>query len=393
MTAPGTLPPSSHTMPTLTVDLEAIAANTRDFAARIPGELMAVVKADGFGHGTVDMARAAVDSGATWLGVTTVSEALVLRDAGLQTRMLSWLNPVAVDFATAIQRDVDVAVPGLEHLVAVARAAARCDRPARIHLHLDCGMTRDGASMSDWALLCRKARVAQSTGLVLVVGVMGHLGCAETPGDPHNEAGLVAFERGVRALRTRGLHPDVRHLAATAATLTDPRTHFDLVRVGAGLVGIDPSGTTRLRSGLILTAPVVSVRDVPAGTPVGYGHSYVTERRTRLALLPVGYADGIPRSTSNCGQVALRGRRRDVVGRVSMDQLVIDVGTDPICPGEVATIFGPGRDGEPTVAEWAGWAGTIEHEVITGLGARLARRVVAPRRPQPSRHHRLLEPA
>lgn len=368
--------PSVLTRPTLTVDLGAVVANARLFAARTEGRLMAVVKADGFGHGAVDVARAALTGGATWLGVTSIHEAVTLRDAGLTAPVLSWLNPVDADVTAAVGRRIDLAVPSLEHLAAITEAARRAGGRVRAHLHADVGMARDGASASEWRQLCDRARDAERSGLLRIVGVMGHLGCADDPGDPHNDEGIRAFTRAVEAATRAGLRPSLRHLGATAATLTDPRTHLDLSRVGAGLVGIDPSRTTRLRTAMTLATPVVSVRDVPAGTAVGYGHTHVTAAPTRLALLPVGYADGVPRSSSGRGWVQVRGRRCPVVGRVSMDQVVVDVGAAPVCPGDVAVVFGPGHDGEPTLAEWAGWAQTIEHELVTGIGARVARRVV-----------------
>ena len=368
--------PSVLTGPTLTVDLSAVVANARLFTARTEGQLMAVVKADGFGHGAADVARAALTGGATWLGVTSIDEAAALREAGLRAPVLSWLNPVDTDVSAAVSQHIDLAVPSLEHLAAFTTAARRAGGRVRAHLHADVGMARDGAPASEWRQLCDRARDAERSGLLRIVGVMGHLGCADDPGDPHNDAGIRAFALAADAATRAGLRPRVRHLAATAATLTDERTHFDLSRVGAGLVGIDPSRTTRLRTAMTLAAPVVSVRDVPAGTAVGYGHTHVTTAPTRLALLPIGYADGIPRSTSGHGWVQVSGRRCPLVGRVSMDQVVVDVGAASVRPGDVAVVFGPGDDGEPTLADWAAWAQTIEHELVTGIGARVARRVV-----------------
>lgn len=375
--------PEERRGPLLTVDLAAVAANTRLLAARNGGELMAVVKADGLGHGSVAVARTALGSGATRLGVATLGEALGLRAAGISAPVLSWLNPPGADFAAGLQRDVEVAVPGTAHLAAVAAAARRSGRRAGVHLHVDVGMARDGAAPAAWPDLCDRARRAEEAGLIEVVGVMGHLGRADVPDDPLNERGRRRFVAAVAAAHRSGLRPRLRHLAATAAVLTAPASHFDLCRVGAGLVGIDPSGSTRLRPALALTAPVVGVREVPAGTHVGYGRTHVTTGRTRLALLPLGYADGLPRSASGRGQVLLAGRRRPVVGLVSMDQAVVDVGQDDVHPGDVATVFGPGGVGEPTAADWAAWAGTIEHEVVTRIGPRVGRRAV-PARSAPS---------
>jgi alanine racemase len=347
------------------VDLDAVAANARLFRARTRAQVMAVVKADGFGHGAVAVARTALDAGATWLGVTSLTEALELRDAGLRAPVLSWLNPLGADFSSAAERDVDLAVPSLEHLALVAPGT-------RVHLHLDTGLARDGAEPEAWPALCAEARRAERAGRIRVVGVMGHLACADDPDDPANADGVRAFEHGVAVARQHGLRPMFRHLAATAATLNDPGTHYDLVRIGAGLVGIDPSRRTPLKTALTLTAPVVAVRRVAAGTPVGYGHTWRAPVDTHLALLPLGYGDGVPRGVE--AEVQINGKRCPIVGRISMDQLVVDVRDEHTRAGDLAVIFGPGEGGEPTVADWAGWAGTIEHEIVTGLGRRVVRR-------------------
>ncbi len=359
----------------LSVDLAAVAANVRTFAARTDAALMAVVKADGFGHGAAEVARTALAHGATRLGVTSLDEALALRAAGLRAPVLSWLNPVDADFVSGLAGGIDVAVPGRDHLVAVTRAAAALGTTAQVHLHLDCGMARDGAEPAAWSGLCQAARLAERAGAVRVVGLMGHLGCADTPGDPCNSTGRTRFAWGLEVARAAGLRPGLRHLAATSATLTDPRSHHSLVRVGAGLVGIDPSRSVRLRPAMTLTAPLVGVRRVRAGTSVGYGHTWSAPAATRLGLVPLGYADGLPRTASGQAEVLVVGRRRPVVGRISMDQLVVDLGDTAVPPDALVTVFGPGDGGEPTVADWADWAGTLEHEIVTGLGSRV-RRVV-----------------
>jgi alanine racemase len=361
------------TGPQLTVDLAAIGRNTARIAAATSGEVMAVVKADGFGHGAADVARTALAHGATRLGVTSLAEARALRDAGLVAPILSWLNPVDADFAAAAVHDVEVAVPSAAHLVAIAAADGR----QRVHLQIDTGMARDGAEPSSWAALCRAARRAEQRGQLEVVGVMGHLGCADDPDDACNALGRTRFAWAVDVARNAGLRPRDRHLAATAATLTDPRSHHTMSRIGAGLVGIDPSGTTALEGAMTLTAPLVQVRRVRAGTAVGYGHAYRTPTATHLGLLPLGYADGLPRIASGRAEVLVRGVRRPIVGRISMDQAVVDLGAEGADVGEPVTVFGPGEPGAPTVAEWAAWAGTIEHEIVTGIGARVPRRTRA----------------
>jgi alanine racemase len=363
--------PVSGSAPLLDVDLAAVAANTALIARRTAGAVMAVVKADGFGHGAVEVARTALANGATALGVTSLAEAWPLRDAGLEAPLLSWLNAADADFATAIERRVDLAVPGLEHLTAVAAARGR----ARVHLHVDAGMARDGASPSGWRRLCQAARLWERRGAIDVVGIMGHLGCADVPTDPCNSLGRTRFAWALEVARSCGLRPAQRHLAATAATLTDPRTHHTMSRIGAGLVGIDPSRTTGLRAALTLSAPLVSVRRARAGTPVGYGHTHVTAATTCLGLVPLGYADGLPRAASGRAELQVRGRRVPVVGRLSMDQAVVDLGTTGAEVGDTVTVFGPGDAGEPTVGEWAAWSETLAHEIVTGIGARVSRRV------------------
>ncbi|WP_205471924.1 alanine racemase [Nocardioides sp. SYSU D00038] len=368
MSALAVLPAVAPSRPTLAVDLGAVAANVRTFAALNP--LLAVVKADGFGHGAADVARTALAHGATGLGVTSIDEAFALRDHGIDAPVLSWLNPVDADWEGAAGAGVEVAVPSLEHLLAQPPGA-------RVHLHLDVDMARDGAAPAEWLALCGAARRLERAGALEVVGLMGHLGCADEPDHPANATARTRFAWGLETARAAGLRPRVRHLAATSATLTDPRTHHTLSRVGAGLVGIDPSRTTALRPALTLTAPLVTLREVRPGTPVGYGHTWVADRRTTLGLLPVGYADGLPRLASGRGEVWVSGRRRPLVGRISMDMAVVDLGDTPARPGDPVTVFGPGDAGEPTVREWADWADTIEHEVATGLGSRLHRTTVA----------------
>jgi alanine racemase len=330
---------------------------------------MAVVSADGFGHGAVEVARAALVNGATRLGVASLDEAFALRDAGLVAPVLSWLNPVDADWSTAVARKVEVAVPSRDHLEAVITHG----RGAQVHLHLDTGMARDGATPNAWASLCRAARRAEQRGELTVVGLMGHLGCADVPDDPANGIGRTRFAWGLQVARGAGLRPTQRHLAATAATLADPLSHHTMSRIGAGLVGIDPSGTAELRPALTLTAPIVGLGSVRAGTPIGFGHTWRSSRSTRLALLPVGYADGLPSSASGRAEVLISGRRVPVVGRISMDMIMVDLGEVPAELGDLACVFGPGCAGEPTVLDWAAAAGVSAYEIVTGVGHRIER--------------------
>ena len=356
--------PTLHTIP------DAVAENLRRVRAATSARIMAVVKADGYGHGAVTVARAAVDAGAEWLGVTDVAEAVALREAGLTVPILSWLNPSGVDAAAAAAHRVDIAVGSVEEL---RQLIADATDPVRVHLQLDTGMARGGAPLEEWPELLRLARTGR--GRVDVVGVMGHLPRADEADPAANAAAVRRMRHGRDAVLRAGFGPVLVHLAATSGALTDPATHFDLVRVGAGLVGIDPSETTELAGASRWTAPVVHSALVPAGTAVGYGGAHITDRRTHLSVVGVGYADGIPRELAPGAGVEIGGVRHPIVGRISMDQIVVDTGSALFPRGAVATVFGPEGGAVPSVQEWARWAGTIPHTIVTGIGARVQRSV------------------
>ncbi|WP_350350359.1 alanine racemase [Microbacterium sp. A8/3-1] len=348
----------------------AVAENVRRVRVGTDARIMAVVKADGYGHGAVAVARAAVGAGAEWLGVTDVAEAVALREAGLTAPILSWLNPAGVDAVEAAAHGVDIAVGSVEEL---RRLVVDADSPLRVHLHLDTGMSREGCPLDDWPELLRVAR--QGRGRVEVVGVMGHLPCADE-GDPRaNEAAVLRMRQARDAVLRAGFGPLLVHLAATAGALTDPATHFDLVRIGAGLVGIDPSESIALTGASRFTASVVHSSSVPAGTPIGYGGTHLTTRPTCLSVIGVGYADGIPRELGEGASVEIGGARHPLVGRVSMDQIVVDTGDALFPRGTTATVFGPEGGAVPSVQEWARWAGTIPHTIVTGIGARVQRSI------------------
>lgn len=363
--------------PLLEVDLGAVGANTRLLADRVGrGGLTAVVKADGFGLGATAVARTALAHGAARLGVATLGEALALRADGVDAPLLSWLNPVDAAWDRARDAGVAVAVPSRDHLAALPVGST-------VHLHLDTQMARDGAAPEEWADLCRAAARAERTGRVRVAGVMGHLATADVPGHPATPRAVQRFAWGVAVARAAGLRPAERHLAATAAVLLDPAGRHAAARVGAGLVGIDPTGAADahgLVGALRLSAPLVTVRRVPAGTGVGYGHTWTAPRATWLGLVPLGYADGLPRVASGRASVLVGRRRRPLVGRISMDSCVVDLGPAPhawhapgVRPGDRVVVLGPGGDGEPTASDWAAWSDTLPHELLTGLGPRPTR--------------------
>ncbi|HKS98292.1 MAG TPA: alanine racemase, partial [Rugosimonospora sp.] len=202
-----------------------------------------------------------------------------------------------------------------------------------------------------------------------VVGVWSHFACADTPGDPSVDRQLAAFHDGLAAVEGLGLRPRWRHMANSAAALTRPDSHFDLVRAGIATYGLSPVPGERfgLRPAMTVRARVVLAKRVPAGTGVSYGHTYTTSAPATLAVVPLGYADGVPRAASNAGPVRLAGRTRTVAGRVCMDQIVLDCGDDEVHAGDVAVLFGPGDSGEPTADDWAAVAGTINYEIVTRM--------------------------
>jgi alanine racemase len=281
------------------------------------------------------------------------------------------LNPSGVDAEAAANGSIDVAVGSVDELRALLKQSS--STALRIHLHVDTGMAREGCPVHEWDTLIAGARQGQRRGKVRVAGLMGHLPLADQADPGANAPAVSRMRRARRAVAAAGLDVPLTHLAATAGTLTDPATHFDMVRVGAGLVGIDPSGTTELHGASRLTAPVTHSATVEAGTPVGYGGTYVTDRSTNLSVVPLGYADGIPREISPDACVEIRGRCHPVVGRVSMDQIVIDTGADYVPLGTTATVFGPPDGVTPTVRDWARWAATIPHTLVTGIGPRVRR--------------------
>ncbi|MFB7249226.1 alanine racemase [Microbacterium sp. NPDC056234] len=364
------VPSSRMQPPTLRIDSSAVAANIARVRQATTSDIMAVVKADGYGHGAVAVAQAAVAAGATWLGITDVAEAVTLREAGLEQPVLAWLNPAGADAALAADLRVDVAVGSAEEL---RQLIAGADRPLRVHLQMDTGMSRGGSPLAEWGDLLRIARDGRAQGRIAVVGVMGHLPLADRADPAANAPAVLRMRQARDAVLRAGFGPLTVHLAATAGALTDSETHFDLVRVGAGLVGIDPSDTVVLRGAGTFTAPVVHSIRASAGTAVGYGAQHVAPADTHLSVIGAGYADGIPRSLASGASVEIGGRRHPIVGRVSMDQIVVDTGAVAVARGTIATVFGPAGTAAPTIQEWAHWAETIPHTIVTGIGPRIRR--------------------
>ncbi|MFF4314125.1 alanine racemase [Streptomyces sp. 900105755] len=365
------------------IDLAALRANARTLRALAPGAaLMAVVKSDAYGHGAVRCARAAVEAGASWLGTATPEEALALRaDPGLpaDVRIMCWLWTPGGPWREAVEADLDVSVSGMWALREVTEAARAAGRPARVQLKADTGLGRNGCQPADWPELVREALRAEAAGLLRITGLWSHFACADEPGHPSIAAQLTLFRELLGYAEGQGVRPEVRHIANSPATLTLPETHFDLIRTGIALYGLSPSpelGSAAdfgLRPVMTLSASLALVKHVPGGHGVSYGHHYVTPGETTLGLVPVGYADGIPRHASGAGPVLVGGKWRTAAGRIAMDQFVVDLGGDEPEVGAEAVLFGPGDRGEPTAEDWAQAAGTIAYEIVTRIGTRVPR--------------------
>lgn len=362
------------------IDLRAIADNVGRMQEAAPGaKVMAVVKADAYGHGLIEVSRAARIGGADWLGVALLQEGLDLRAAGDTGPLFAWLSTPGDQFAACIAADIDLNVSAEWMLSEIVAAAKSLDTTARIHLKIDTGLGRGGSTPHDWSTLLKAAAAAASRGEVEIVGIWSHFAYADSPNHPTTTRQLEAFDDAIEIARRLGVEPQLRHIANSAATLTLPEAHYDMVRPGIAVYGISPGdavGTSRslgLRPAMTMGASLAQVKRLPAGHGISYGHEYVTERETTVAVVPLGYADGIDRSATNAGPVLVAGRVRPIAGRVCMDQFVLDLGDDIAAAGDEVLLFGSGSRGEPTAADWARVCDTIAYEIVTRIGPRVPR--------------------
>jgi len=390
--AAGAAPPSPARPPAqvraeAVIDTDAIASNTSLLLGKLrqhqgQANLMAVVKADGYGHGAVQSARAALRGGATSLGVATPTEALELRAAGIEAPVLAWLWPAGEDIGPALAAGVDLGISSLAHLDAVLAAAGGL-RP-RIHLKIDTGLGRNGVGPAELQATLHALATAQDANRVEVAGLMSHLASADVPADPSVAEQTREFRDVIDRAERAGIRAGARHLANTPAVLDHPATYFDLGRCGIGIYGLNPVATPAgLRPAMTLRGTVALTKRVPEGYGVSYGLTYRTTSDTTLALVPLGYADGIPRAASSVGEVWLDGKRLRIAGRVAMDQVVVDCGDDPVLAGDEVIVFGPGDQGEPTADDWASACKTIGYEIVTRIGPRVPRRYVGATRSGP----------
>ena len=365
----------------IVVDLAAIRHNVRllrELAA--PAAMMTVVKADGYGHGLIPAARAAREAGAEWIGVATIEEALELREAGDDGRMLCWLGVPGENYAGAIAADVDVCAYTVAELAEIRAGVATAGRPARLQLKVDTGLSRGGAATENWASVVDHARAGEEAGDWTVTGIWSHFACSDEPDHPANDAQEKVFLDALDVAERAGLRPEVRHLANSAAAVLRPSSRFDLVRCGIASYGLDPAPGVTPDIGLVpamtARAALSLAKPIRAGAGVSYGHTWTADRDTTVGLVPVGYGDGVPRHAGNVAEVWLAGRRRPVRGRICMDQFVVDLDGELPDPGAGIVLFGTGFGGEPTATEWAQACGTINYEIVTRIGGRMVRRYV-----------------
>jgi alanine racemase len=339
------------------VDLSAIKHNVELLKKTAGTKLLAVVKADAYGHGLVPVAKAAISAGADYLGVALLEEAIALREAGIEVPILAWLVQPGTDFKKAIELDIDVAAASLKALQEISDASE--NKKARVHLEVDTGMTR-GGFLSEWDQL-----TAEHLHNIEVVGIFSHFARADEPGEAQNEEQLARFNEMVELVHSFGF--------TNAAA-------FDMVRTGIAMYGLSPDVTTlgnsqslALRPAMQIRAAIYLVKDVPADTPVGYGASESTSADTKLGVIAMGYADGIPRIAHGAG-VWSAGKKAFSIGRVSMDQFVVDLGAQSKAQsGDWVVIFGNGSHGEFTADDWGAASQTINYEIVTRIGPRVPR--------------------
>jgi alanine racemase len=361
------------------VDLDAIAHNVRVLKEHAgPAAVMAVVKADGYGHGATRVARAALAAGAAELGVATIAEALELRRDGITAPVLAWLHPPSADFGPALLADVHVAVSSRRQLAGVLDAVQRTGRTADVTVEVDTGLSRNGVGEREYPEVLDELRRAAADDKIRIRGIMSHLASGDEPYSPINNLQAQRFTVMIDEARSRGVDFEMAHLANSPAAMTRPDFRFDMIRPGIAVYGLSPipeRGDMGLRPAMTLRCPLALVKSLRAGEGVSYGHTWIAERDTTVALLPIGYADGMFRTLSGRIDVLINGRLRPNVGRICMDQFVVDLGpgaTDT--EGDHAVLFGPGSCGEPTAQDWAELLGSINYEVVTSIRGRVVRR-------------------
>lgn len=361
------------------VDLGAVAHNVRVLREHAGGaQVMAVVKADGYGHGAVQVARTALAAGAAELGVATVDEALALRAEGITAPVLAWLHAPGIDFGPALLADVQIAVSSLRQLDELLDAVRRTGRTAAVTLKVDTGLNRNGVPLAQYPSMLTALRQAIAEDALQLRGLMSHMVYADQPNNPINDIQAQRFTEIVALARDQKVPFEAAHLSNSSATMSRPELAFDMVRPGIAVYGLSPVpslGDMGLIPAMTVKCTVALVKSIKAGEGVSYGHTWIAQQDTTVALMPVGYADGIFRSLGGRLDVLINGRRRAGVGRICMDQFLVDLGPGQVdvAEGDEAILFGPGAQGEPTAQDWADLLDTIHYEVVTSPRGRITR--------------------
>jgi alanine racemase len=362
------------------INLSAITQNFKSIKSRTTADVLAVVKADAYGHGLIPVSKALEEAGADWFGTALLEEAINLRKAGILKPIISWLTPLGEDFKSAIDLDIDLGIPSIDLLNEVTKAATLSGKTARIHLEIDTGMSRGGV-LSEWDQLIKSVLVGVNLKQLKVIGIWSHFARADEPAELMNQEQLSLFEQKVNQAKAAGIDAQFIHIANSAALFTNKSSHKNIIRSGIALFGLSPdvktigdSSSLGLKPAMKLKAKLNLVKEVKAGSSVGYGGTAVLKSDTKLGVVALGYADGIPRSTNNLAGVFVDKKRAPIIGRVSMDQFVVDLGiTSTAKTGDEVIVFGDGSSGEYTVDEWAKAANTINYEIITRIGPRVPR--------------------
>jgi len=362
------------------VNLSAIADNLKLIKSKTDAQVLAVVKADAYGHGLIQVGKAATDAGADWLGTALLEEGIALRNSGIKIPIISWLTPLGEDFKTAIDLNLDLSISSIELLSEVIAAGKSVEKIPRVHIEVDTGMSRGGVG-DDWQIFVDHLIKALKSNEINVVGIWSHFARADEPDEKMNKEQLGTFEGRIKSLATAGVSPEFIHIANSAASLTNKGSHKNIIRWGIGLYGLSPdvnnlgdSKLLKLKPAMKLKAKLHLVKTVKAGASVGYGGTAVTKSDTKLGVVTLGYADGIPRNANNLAGVFAAGIRAPLIGRVSMDQFVVDLGINSLAKtGDEVIVFGDGGSGEYTADEWAKASGTINYEIVTRIGSRVPR--------------------
>ena len=362
------------------INLSAIAENQKFIKRKTSAQVLAVVKADAYGHGLIEVAKAAEKAGADWLGTALLEEGIALRNKGITKRIISWLTPLGEDFKTAINLDIDLSVSSIELLNEIISVGKSVSKIPRVHIEVDTGLNRGGFG-DDWGLLLPEMVKAVKANEIKAIGIWSHFARADEPTEMMNKTQLDLFTHKVKQITDAGVNLEFVHIANSAAALSNEAAHKNIIRWGIGLYGLSPdinnmgdSKSLGLKPAMKLFAKLQLVKAVKAGQSVGYGGTAITKSDTKLGVVTLGYADGVPRNANNSAGIFVAGKRAPLIGRVSMDQFVVDLGSDSLAKtGDEVIVFGDGSHGEYTIDEWAKACGTINYEIVTRIGVRVPR--------------------